>query len=60
MKNEKQPQKGFFGFLREAFGKTGGCCCGPGETCGGPGKAPAKEPNEEIRKTQSATPPEPK
>jgi hypothetical protein len=47
MKNARPTKKGFFAMLRESFGKTGGCCCGPGETCGGPAggreKAPAKE-----------------
>ena len=38
MKNEPKTKKGFFGMLRESFTKTGGCCCGPGETCGGPTK----------------------
>jgi hypothetical protein len=35
MKNEQKTKKGFFSILRESFSKTGGCCCGPGETCGG-------------------------
>ena len=49
MKNEKQTKKGFLALLREAFGKTGGCCCGPGETCGGPGKASGKQPKDEPK-----------
>ncbi len=35
MKNEPKSKKGFFSLLRESFSKTGGCCCGPGETCDG-------------------------
>ncbi len=50
MKDEPKTKKGFFGILRESFSKTGGCCCGPGETCGGPSKESekpqAKEPAE--------------
>ena len=33
MKNEQKKKKGFFGMLRESFGKTGGCCGGSG-CCG--------------------------
>jgi len=54
MKNEQKPKKGFFGILREAFSKTGGCCCGPGETCGGPGKESEKTRNEEAPATKAA------
>ena len=35
VKKEQKNRKGFFSILRESFSKTGGCCCGPGETCGG-------------------------
>lgn len=38
MKDERKTKKGFFGMLRESFSKTGGCCCGPGESCDGSGK----------------------
>ena len=30
MKNEQKKKKGFFGMLRESFGKSGGCCGGTG------------------------------
>lgn len=48
MKNEQKPKKGFFGMLRESFSKTGGCCCGPGETCGGPTKESEKPQTKEA------------
>ena len=35
MKNEPKTKKGFFSLLRESFSKTGGCYCGPGESCDG-------------------------
>ena len=57
MKNEKPIKKGLFGLLREAFSKTGGCCCGPGETCGGPGKAGGKDRNEDVGKTKTSITP---
>ena len=58
MKTEPKIRKGFFGLLLESFNKTSGCCCGPGETCGGPPKAaakpqsrPAKEAKETVKPT---------
>jgi hypothetical protein len=49
MKNEQKTKKGFFGILRESFSKTGGCCCGPGETCGGPSQESSKEKSKEAK-----------
>jgi len=49
MKNEQKTTKGFFGILRESFSKTGGCCCGPGETCGGPPQESSKEKSKETK-----------
>jgi len=60
MKNEKQTKKGFFALLREAFGKTGGCCCGPGETCCGPDNASAKQPKVEPKTNNPTGKPEEK
>ncbi len=37
--------------LREAFTKTGGCCCGPGESCDGSGKKIEQKPKEEPAKS---------
>jgi hypothetical protein len=51
MKNEPETKKGFFGMLRESFRKTGGCCCGPGETCGEPTKEGEQKPKQESAKT---------
>jgi len=51
MKNEQKTRKGFFGMLRESFSKTGGCCCGPGETCGGPSKEAEKPQPKETRES---------
>jgi hypothetical protein len=51
MKNEQKTRKGFFGILRESFSKTSGCCCGPGETCGGPTKKAEKPQPKETKET---------
>ena len=51
MKSEQKTRKGFFRMLRESFSKTGGCCCGPGETCCGPG-----EGSEQRKETQETKP----
>ncbi len=57
MKAEEKTKKGFFGILRESFSKTGGCCCGPGETCGGPTEEENKAQTEETSKAKEATKP---
>lgn len=54
MKNEPKTKKGFFSILRESFSKTGGCCCGPGETCGG-SKPEAEKPQPKTSKTSKET-----
>ena len=46
MKNEPKTKKGFFSLLRESFNKTGGCCCGPGESCGSTPEAEKPQPIE--------------
>lgn len=38
--------------LREAFTKTGGCCCGPGESCDGSGKKIEQKPKAERAKAE--------
>jgi len=43
--------------LRESFSKTGGCCCGPGETCGGPTKEREKAQAKEARETKETSKP---
>ncbi len=50
MKNEQKTKKGFFGILRESFSKTGGCCCGPGEMCGGASEEDEKAETKEAGK----------
>ena len=60
MKNEPTTKKGFFAFLREACGKTGGCCCGPGESCGSPNKQSEPTKNKEAPATKAAAKPNPK
>ena len=55
MKNEQTKKKGFLGMLRESFSKTGGCCCGPGETCGGPSEEGKKAQTKETGKTKTAS-----
>lgn len=58
MKDESKTKKGFLGMLREAFTKTGGCCCGPGETCGGPTKESEKAQKwETLRSKETAREP---
>jgi hypothetical protein len=54
MKNEKKTKKGFFEMLRESFGKTGGCCGGPGETCCGPSEESDKAQTKETAKSKEA------
>jgi len=57
MKNEQKPRKGFFAILREAFSKTSGCCCGPGETCCGPTKEAEKpQPKKTTEPDQKRQP----
>ncbi len=55
MKNEQKTKKGFFGMLRESFSKTGGCCCGPGESCGGPSAESGKAQTKETAKSKAAS-----
>jgi hypothetical protein len=55
MKNEQKTKKGFFGMLRESFSKTGGCCCGPGETCGGPTEGSDKAQAKETERSKEAS-----
>ena len=50
MKNEQKKKKGLWAMVREAFTKTGGCCCGPGETCCGPSEENAKGRKDERGK----------
>ena len=55
IKNELKAKKGFFAMLRESFSKTGGCCCGPGETCGGPSEEGNKAQAKETTRTKEAS-----
>ena len=55
MKNEQKTKKGFFEMLRESFSKTGGCCCGPGETCGGPSAESKKAEAREAQEAKAAS-----
>jgi hypothetical protein len=55
MKNEQKTKKSFFGMLRESFSKTGGCCCGPGESCGGPSEESDTAQTKETAKSKEAT-----
>ena len=57
MKNEQKTKKGFFGMLWESFSKTGGCCCGPGETCGDPTKESEKAQTKKGEQTEKASKP---
>ena len=57
MKDEQKPKKGFFSMLRESFSKTGGCCCGPGETCGGSTQEAEKPQPKEIKETKETIKP---
>ncbi len=45
--NNDKPKKGFWATIRESMTKTGGCCCGPGESCCGPA-----DPNKGGKKTK--------
>ncbi len=54
MKNEqKTNKKGIFELLRESFNKTGGCNCGPGETCGGTTEESEKAQAREAPKSKA-------
>ena len=53
MKNEQKKKKGFFGMLRESFGKSGGCCCGTG--CCGPSGEGEKVETKETAKSKEAS-----
>ncbi len=55
MKNEPKTKKGFFSLLRESFSKTGGCYCGPGESCdGSTTKAEKPQPKAATATTKPA------
>jgi len=53
MKNEQKKKKGFFGMLRESFGKSGGCCGGSG--CCGPSEGGEKVEIKQGQKTKEAS-----
>ncbi len=53
MKDETKTKKGFFGMLRESFSKTGGCCCGPGETCDGSGNKTEKTETKQATENKN-------
>ena len=55
MKNEQKRKKGFMAMLRESFSVTGGCCCGPGECCGGPSEESEKVEAKEAEKGREAS-----
>jgi len=55
MKDEQKTKKGFFAMLRESFGKTGGCCGGPGETCCGSSEESDKAQTKETAKSKEAS-----
>ena len=55
MKNEQKKKKGFLAMLRESFGKSGGCCGGPGETCCGPSEGGEKVEIKQSQKTKEAS-----
>jgi hypothetical protein len=44
-------KKGLISMIRESLTKTGGCCCGPGETCGSPAKTDEKAPEKDVKHT---------
>jgi hypothetical protein len=53
MKNEQKPKKGFFGMLRESFGKSGGCCGGSG--CCGPSEEGENAQTKAAAKNKEAS-----
>ena len=53
MKNEQKTKKGFFGMLRESFGKSGGCCGGTG--CCGPSDEGEKVEIKQSQKTKETS-----
>ena len=53
MKNEEMKKKGFFGMLRESFGKSGGCCGGSG--CCGPSDEGEKAEIKQSQKTKETS-----
>ncbi len=53
MKKAQEKKKGFFGMLRESFGKSGGCCGGTG--CCGPSDEGDKVEIKQTQKTKEAS-----
>ena len=53
MKNEEKKKKGFFGMLRESFGKTGGCCGGSG--CCEPSEGGEKVETKQTQKAKETS-----
>ena len=56
MSEETPQRKGLISMIRESLTKTGGCCCGPGETCGGPAKPDEKAPEKDAKGTDKPKP----
>ncbi len=60
MSNEIPKKKGLIALIRESLTKTGGCCCGPGETCGeapktADGSAEQAQPRRESSSKEDTT-----
>jgi hypothetical protein len=55
MKKEEPNPKGLFGFIKEAFSKSAGCC-GAGQTCGTPETPPVKPEGEAPQKPAEKRP----
>jgi len=53
MKDGQKKKKGFFGMLRESFGKSGGCCGGTG--CCGPSEEGEKVESKQGQKTKEVS-----
>ncbi len=51
MGEETPKKKGLIAIIRESLTKTGGCCCGPGETCGAPAEPDEKAPSADAKDT---------
>ncbi len=48
MSDQAPKKQGLISMIVESLTKTGGWCCGPGETCGGPAKPDEKAPEKEA------------
>lgn len=54
MSEETPKKKGLIALIRASLTRTGGCCCGPGETCGGPARPVETAPEKDVKDAEKS------